>query len=157
MDTINESKGASPQVEDGHLKIAHEIAEAFSKIKISGNEWRTLWVILRKTYGWHKKMDCIPITQFQRETGLKRRHISRALNNLTKRCIVTKNGDSFITSYGLQKDYTRWRTVTKNGDKLQTVTKNGPKPSPKMVHSKALQKQIMVGQKKRPTQGLRSS
>jgi phage replication O-like protein O len=139
MDTIHE-KGASPQVEDGYLKIAHEIAEAFSRIRISGNEWRILWVILRKTYGWNKKMDHISTTQFEKETGLKRRHVSRALSSLIKRRIVTNNGDSFIGTYGLQKDYSRWKTVTKNGDKKRIVTNNGTKPSPIMVNTKALTK-----------------
>lgn len=157
MDTISEKpKEASPQVEDGHLKIAHEIAEAFSKTKISGNDWRVLWVIIRKTYGWHKKMDCISTTQFQKETGLKRWHVSRALNNLTERCIITKNGDSFITSYGLQKDYTQWKTVTQNGDKPQTVTKKVSKLSPKMVNTKATTKALKNGRpkKKRPDPGI---
>ena len=139
MDTIVET-GASPQIEDGHIKIANEIGEAFSKIRISGNEWRVLWVILRKTYGWHKKMDFISITQFQKETGLKRWHVSRALSNLIERQIVTKNGDSHIVSYGLQKDYTRWRAVTKNGDKPKIVTKKVSKSSPKMVNTKATTK-----------------
>ncbi len=137
MDTIvEEKKGASPQIEDGYLKIAHEIAEAFSKVRISGNEWRILWVILRKTYGWNKKMDHISTTQFEKETGLKRRHVSRAVSSLIKRRIVTNNGDSFIGTYGLQKDYSRWKTVTKNGDKRKSSPIMVTKLSPIMVNTK---------------------
>jgi len=152
METTGETKGANPQAEDGHIDISNEIGEALARTQISGNEWRVLWVIFRKTYGWHKKMDCISTTQFQKATGLQRRHVSRTLSNLIERHIITKNGDSFITSYGLQKDYTKWKSITKNGDKKQTVTKIVPKPSPKLVHTKETTKEkTLVGHRKKET------
>jgi len=115
----------SPQVEDGHIDIANEIGEALAKTHLSGYESRVLWVIWRKTYGWHKKSDAISITQFEKATGLKRRHISRTLQSLLERNIVTKNGNGFIDRWAFQKNYSKWNLVTKNGDKF--------KPSPKMV------------------------
>jgi phage replication O-like protein O len=127
---------ASPQVENGYIRISNEIAEAFERLHITGNQWKILWAILRKTYGWHKKMDYISISQFERLTGLKRRHVSRTISDLVARNIVTKNGDTFITNYAFQKDYTQWETITKRGDKKHTVTILGTRPSPKMVHTK---------------------
>lgn len=116
---------ANPQTEDGHIDIANEIADALATTQLSGYESRILWVIWRKTYGWHKKSDTISVTQFEKGTGLKRRHISRTLQCLLDRNIITKNGDSFIDRWAFQNNYSKWQTVTKNGDK--------PKPSPKMV------------------------
>ena len=115
MDTINEQRVASPQVEDGHIRIAGEIGEALAKINLSAYESRILWVIWRKTYGWHKKMDMISVTQFEKATGLKRRHVQRTLSELIKRNIITRIGYSRIITYGFQKDYTKWRDVTKRG------------------------------------------
>jgi len=106
-------KMKSPQAENGHVDIANELVEAFYALQLSGNEWRVLWVIIRQSYGWHRKTDRISITQFQQRTGLKRRHIVRALNDLTERKIITKNVTTFITTYGFQKDYSQWHLLPK--------------------------------------------
>ena len=123
---------ASPQCEDGFLKIANETAEALARLHLSGNQWRLLWVILRQSYGWNQKDARITVTQFQQKTGLHRRHVSRELTALISRKIVTKIGDGKITSYCFQKDFSKWQSspkmvhktnVTKNGD--DAVTKIG--------------------------------
>ncbi len=120
----------SPQVKNGFLKVANELADAFARLQLSGNQWRILWVILRRTYGWEKTKDQISITQFQQQSGLNRRHTSRSLRELVERKIVTKNDTTFITTYGIQKDYSQWqllpkKTVPQNGN--ETVTKNDTK------------------------------
>lgn len=107
--------GASPQIEDGHIKIASEIGEALARINLSAYESRILWVIWRKTYGWHKKEDRISFTQFEKATGMKRRHVQRTLTELIKRNIVTRIGYSKIISYQFQKDYLKWKDITKRG------------------------------------------
>ena len=123
---------ANPQAENGHIDIANELGEAFFNLQLSGNQWRILWVIFRQTYGWHKKADRISISYFQRKTGLKRRHISRAIKDMVGRKIVTKNDTTYISTYGFQKDYSKWELSPKMTLKL----------SPKMVHTKETQKKI---------------
>jgi len=113
---------ASPQAENGHIDIAHELAEAFYKLQLSGNQWRLLWVILRQSYGWKKKQDRISLTFFKKRTGLDRRNISRELKELVLRHIIVKNDDTYIISYGLQKDYRKW--IYKPLSKMTTVFKN---------------------------------
>jgi phage replication O-like protein O len=110
-----EARGASPQAEHGHVDLANEIVEALAKTNLSPYESRILWVVWRKTYGWHKKADRISITQFQEMSGLKRRHTQRALKKLIDRKIVTRLGYGRIATYQFQKDYTKWR----NPDRLQ--------------------------------------
>jgi len=120
---------ANPQRENGHIDIANEIADHLAKIRIPGQEMQILWVIFRKTWGWHKKIDTISHTQFAKATGIERRHVARLLESLLKKELVTKNGDSYICKYGIQKDWEKWKlspkmvTITKNGD--TPVTKNG--------------------------------
>jgi len=80
----------NPQIEDGYVKIADELAEAFARYRISGEEWQVLWAILRKTYGWNKKEDWISLSQFQELTGIKRPNIIRALKKLIQKNIVIK-------------------------------------------------------------------
>ena len=67
---------ANPQIENGHAKIANEIVEALSRINLSPYESRILWVIFRKTYGWNKKMDKVPVSQISTMTGLPKQHVS---------------------------------------------------------------------------------
>ena len=80
---------ASPQRENGHIDIAHEIAHALMRLSINGTQWKLLWVILRKTYGWQKKEDYIALSQFQFMTGLNTKFINRELLRLEKRKIIS--------------------------------------------------------------------
>ena len=79
---------ANPQIEDGHIDLANEIVEALAKIRISGEEMQCLWVIFRKTYGWHKKQDHIALSQFCGFTQLKKPAICRALRKLLSKMIM---------------------------------------------------------------------
>jgi len=144
-------QGASPQAEDGHTDIANEIAETLARINLSAYESRVLWVIWRKTYGWHRKRDQISITQFEKATGLKRWHVARTLSELVERNIVTRIGNSRIITYGFQKDYTKWQTITKRGNDVrksrvsgecqeQIVTRIGNRSLPKGVNTKETNK-----------------
>jgi len=157
VDTIvDEIKGASPQAEDGHIDIANEIGEALARVNLSAYESRILWVIWRKTYGWHKRMDQISITQFEKFTGLKRRHVHRTLSKLIERKIVTRIGNSRIITYGFQKDYIKWRDVTKRGNdagisrlsghtQKRIVTRIGNRSLPKGVPTKETNKRNYIG------------
>jgi len=116
---------ANPQKENGHIDIANEIAEHLAKTDLSASESKILWVIWRKTWGWHKKKDVITLKQFKEATELLKPHIARTIRRLCLREIITKNGNV----YGFQKDYDRWKApikeiITKNGN-VYFITKNG--------------------------------
>jgi phage replication O-like protein O len=105
---------ANPQIEDGHVDLANEIIEALAKIRISGEEMQCLWVIFRKTYGWHKKEDHIALSQFSEMTSLKKPAICRALSKLlSKKIIIIIKNDNRITSYGFNKDFEQWQPLSK--------------------------------------------
>lgn len=111
---------ASPQKEDGFIPIANEIAEAFMRLNLSPQEVRVLWVILRKTYGFNKKEDCISLSQFSQMTGIDRRHVHRALKKLSSKqvIVVTQIGDRKSARYCFQKNFDLWeiKSVTQTGD-----------------------------------------
>ena len=121
---------ANPQKEDGFVAIANELAEAFARIRISGEEWQCLWVILRKTYGWHKKQDSIPFSQFIEATGIIKQHINRAIRKLESKkvIIVTNIGYEKAKGYGLNKNYEEWAALPKKVTSpimVTGVTNNG--------------------------------
>lgn len=118
---------ASPQVEDGFIRIANEIVEALWKVNLCPYESRVLWFILRKTYGFQKKMDWIALSQFSKNLGIDRRHIHRTLKGLlAKHMLVTDRGDKNQVSYGFQKDYGKWKVSPKK----VTVTCRDDRVSP---------------------------
>lgn len=116
---------ANPQKENGNTEIANEIIEALAKIQLSGYESRVLWIIFRKTYGWHKKEDWITNTQIAEMTGITESHISRTIKILIRKKIVTKIGKKV----SFQKDYDKWEKLPKlvTNKKLPKLDKELPK------------------------------
>jgi len=104
---------ANPQIEDGHLDLANELVDKFCLLNLCAGEWRLLWAILRKTYGWHKKTDRITYSQFEKITAMNRWNIKRYLNRLLGRNIITKTGIGQRLAYGFQKDYSKWQPLSK--------------------------------------------
>jgi len=130
---------ASPQIEEGYLKIANEIAEALMRISLSAYETRVLWLIFRKTYGYNKPQDKISLTQFEKFLKMDRRHIQRTLRRLEARNMiiifravlgVPKQERSYMITYQFQKDYTKWIGVPKGVQyvPLQERSSESPKP-----------------------------
>jgi phage replication O-like protein O len=129
---------ANPQIEEGYVRIATEIQDAFCRTRIPGEERQVLDVIIRKTYGWNKCEDTISLSQFTEITGLAKQHVARSIKSLLSKKIitVTKNGDNKPQVFKLNKNHEEWRVspkkvtspflvkgVTNNGDRC--VTNNG--------------------------------
>ena len=139
---------ANPQREKGHIDIANEIAERFCSYRISGQEWQVIWTILRKTWGWHKKLDIISLSQFKKATTIGQRRCHALLVKLIKKGViiksVTQKGDNRIIRYGIQKNYDLWKVspkkahVPKKGNGVSP--KKATKVSPKKAHTKERKK-----------------
>jgi phage replication O-like protein O len=101
---------ANVQPENGTTDIAHALIEALAKTNLSAYESRVLWVIFRKTYGWHKKKEVISYSQIEDMSHLERRHIGRTLKRLQQRNIITiaNLGNSQMLEYRIQKDFDKW-------------------------------------------------
>lgn len=113
---------ASPQVENGHIKIANELWDALVKYRLPGEQMQCLMVILRQTYGWNKKIDAIALSQFVEKTGLAKSSVIRALKGLQDKQIITvyknvnavyKNVNAIASTYQINKDFQNWKPVYK--------------------------------------------
>lgn len=103
---------ANPQAENGHVDIANEIVEALARYRLSGQEWQVIWVILRKTWGWHKKRDRLSLGYIARMTLMKRPAVARAIKKLVNKGVIKKD-NSYINIYMFNKNYETWKTVIK--------------------------------------------
>ncbi len=99
---------ANPQLENGYTKIANEIVEALCGINLSPYESRVLWFLFRKTYGWNKKADRVPLSQFAKGIGLDRRLVHRTIERVLAKNMIVRTGSRQRPSYGFQKDYEKW-------------------------------------------------
>jgi len=113
---------ANPQRENGHIDIANEIAEKLAEFRIPGELYQVLWVLWRKTYGWHKKRDSIPLSQFVQATKMKKPSIIRSLTKLLKHNIISKSANG---EYSFQKNYDEWTPFGKNIVSRSATTQQG--------------------------------
>lgn len=96
---------ASPQLENGYIRIANEITKQLVNTALLGAEFQILLFILSKTYGYNKKKDWISLTQYELGTGLSRPTVVKALKNLVLKNIIRKS-ESCVVSFN--KDYETW-------------------------------------------------
>jgi phage replication O-like protein O len=97
-----------PQIENGFIKIATELWEEFAKIRIPGEARQCLDWIIRKTYGWNKKSDKIPLSQFVENLGIKRQNVIRSLNRLRGMNMIYIIKEKKNNCYGINKNYKEW-------------------------------------------------
>jgi len=117
---------ANPQLEDGHTRIANELLDTVVRLHLSPNQWQILFFIIRKTYGYRKKVDYITNTQIVQGTGIHKAHVSRAMSNLVGRKILNRQGKWI----GLQKDYDCWIELP---ELVTKVTQSGNSPDPEKL------------------------
>jgi len=118
--------GNPDPTKDGHTDIAHPIAQEWARYRLSGEEWQVLWVIIEKTWGWHKSWDNISLKQFYEATEMKKPSIIRAIKKLIDKNIVSKRANRNLTSYHINSHFNTWKSLAKKltlAKELMTVSK----------------------------------
>lgn len=121
---------ANPQVENGYTRIANEIYEALIRSRIPGEARQVLDLVIRNTYGFHKKEKQIATNQIIAATGMSRKAVEKARKNLRAWNLITthQKGGSQVLIYALNKDYETWQLPPK---KLHTTPQKGGELPPK--------------------------
>jgi len=91
--------------ENGFTQVPNEILEALARIRLSPYETRVVLFIIRKTYGWHKEIDWISLSQIVEGTGIAKPNVCRTIKSLKRKNIIIRPDSKHA---GLQKDYTKW-------------------------------------------------
>ena len=72
----------NPQLEDGFMRVSNFLTEGILLSNLTKDELKITLAIMRRTYGYGKKMAPISTSIFQVMTGIDRRNVVRALNSL---------------------------------------------------------------------------
>lgn len=152
---------ANPQIENGYTRIANELLDSLLKTNLSAYQSRILWAIMRKTFGFQKKEDRIPLSQLVMLTGLRKQHVWRTFRELRDRNLVTKRG--YFVAFN--KDYQQWRELPKGVTSHKSnqrglpelpkgVTKSNLRGLPQKK-KETLQKKVILRDSKKPNPAIK--
>lgn len=96
---------ANPQLEDGFLGIAHSINEAIMLRDFTKRQRKILDLILRLSWGCHKKYAYIPHQRDFTVVGLYEPDVANELNWLAESKVILRDGGF----YGFNKDFDQWQ------------------------------------------------
>lgn len=98
---------ASPQAENGHTRIAHELMGAILKARLSAPQMAVLFFVLRMSYGYgRKETGRLSIREIASECGgIPKATASHAIRGLLGRKILTPIDGGF---WAVNKDYDTW-------------------------------------------------
>lgn len=115
---------ASPQLEDGHTRVANEIMEHIVMFNGNGTQFRILIFIWRYTYGFRRKEHEISISFISKGIGASKSQVDRELTALIDRNVVTVTRlDGNRRALGFNKDHTAWKAerCPRNGGQSESV------------------------------------
>lgn len=118
----------SPQVEDGHIRLANELYDALIRYPFTARQYKVVLAIMRKTYGYNKKLDDLSASQIAEMVGMHRSHVTATLVSLAALKIITKTPGVYGSIVGLNKDFASWfgwpeedKGCTKSVQRTETV------------------------------------
>ncbi len=98
----------APQLENGYTRIANELLDAIISFKFTARQFKVVFAVIRKTYGYNKRVDDISLSQISSLCELPRNHVCKEISALTKMKVLLKEKGSFSNSIGLNKNYSEW-------------------------------------------------
>lgn len=111
----------NPQIEDGHTRIANELLEAITRFDFSKRQLKVVLFVIRKTYGYNKKVDQMSISQISAGTGLNHSATVNAINELVELGVVSKQYGQHAQLIGLIKQYQTWGVVSNRYIGIKTI------------------------------------
>jgi len=114
---------ASPQLEHGFTRIANELLEAITVYPFNATELKIVLCLIRRTYGWKKKMEIISYGTIAKDINADIRYVKRLIRHLAEGRVVFKQKLGRQNLMGLNKNYRLWRLwkTQNSGGELATV------------------------------------
>lgn len=91
--------------DDGYTRIANELLEAIAGADLTARQLKVMIAVIRKTYGYQKKLDRIADIQIADITGLSRQNVNKAKKELLSMNCLMMDGNKI----GPNKDLSEWQ------------------------------------------------
>lgn len=125
--------GRVADTDDGYTRLANELLEAVMSADLTARQLKIFMAIVRKTYGFGKKLDRITNTQIAEMTGIHHTHVCTAKNEMIAMNVLFNKGNSI----GINKVISEWdfnisqvsETLAKPANKSLAKSANGYSPS----------------------------
>ncbi|EMJ9756202.1 TPA: replication protein [Klebsiella pneumoniae subsp. pneumoniae] len=120
-------------IDDGYTRIANELLEAVMAADLTARQLKVALAVIRKTYGFGKKLDRITNTQIAAMTGIHHTHVCKAKNEMIAMNIIVSNGHAI----GINKVISEWdfsishisKPLAETANKCLANLANGYKPT----------------------------
>ncbi|ELY2536621.1 replication protein [Cronobacter sakazakii] len=124
--------------DDGYTRIANELLEAVMSADLTARQLKIVLAVIRKTYGFGKKLDRITNTQIAAMTGIHHTHVCTAKNEMIAMNILISSGNQI----GVNKVVSEWNscisqlseTLAKLANK--SLAKSANEHSPSQLNTK---------------------
>lgn len=104
--------------DDGYTRIANELLEAIAGADLTARQLKVMIAVIRKTYGFQKKLDRIADIQIAELTGLSRQNVNKAKKDLLSMHCLLMDGNRI----GPNKELSAWH-FTNSLQKRDSVSK----------------------------------
>ncbi|UBX30206.1 replication protein [Arsenophonus apicola] len=111
-------ENAVAEIENGYTQIPDDILDAIMLANLTKHQLNIVLAVWRKTYGYHKELDWISNTQFEKMTKIDSTKCSTAKNQLIKMKILVQEG----RKVGINKKLSEWETDIYRNSKSFTKT-----------------------------------
>ncbi|KAB5497781.1 replication protein [Serratia sp. RJAL6] len=124
--------------DDGYTRIANELLEAVMSADLTARQLKVALAIIRKTYGFGKKVDRITNTQIASMTGIHHTHVCTAKNEMIAMNIIITSGFQI----GINKVVSDWKlNISQNSKTLaksanKSLAKSANEHSPTQLNTK---------------------
>ncbi|WP_318559563.1 replication protein [Providencia stuartii] len=96
--------------DDGYTRIANELLESLSCCNLTVRQLRVMLAIIRKTYGFGKKVDRISDSQLADVSGLSRQNVNKAKKELISMNYIILEGNKI----GVNKEVSAWKSQSRD-------------------------------------------
>ncbi|MEE9568349.1 MAG: replication protein [Candidatus Binatia bacterium] len=118
---------AKPQIENGFLKVATELAKAIMEFPFTSREYACVWCVLVHTYGFNRSTAVLSQRYIAGQTKMSPRHAWETMADLVKMKVIRRWDNSGRFSWKLQKNYELWQRL-KTGERKRNVAPKEGRP-----------------------------
>lgn len=107
---IKQEEKRVADTDDGYTRIANELLESLSCCNLTVRQLRVMLAIIRKTYGFGKKVDRISDSQLADVSGLSRQNVNKAKKELISMNYLILEGNKI----GVNKEVSAWNNQSRD-------------------------------------------